>query len=72
MLHEALPRVQGRVHALWGEHEMDDKALLAARIGLLRDARPDAAVEIIPGAGHWLFYEAADLFNAKFRQILAE
>jgi len=72
VLHEALPRVQGRVHALWGEHEMDDKALLAARIGLLRDARPDAAVEIIPGAGHWLFYEAADLFNAKFRQILAE
>jgi pimeloyl-ACP methyl ester carboxylesterase len=72
VLHEALPRVHGRVHALWGEHEMDDQALLDARIGLLREARPDAAVAVIPGAGHWLFYEAADLFNGKYRQILAE
>ena len=72
VLHEALPRVDGRVHALWGEHEMDDQALLAARIGLLREARPDVVVEVIPGAGHWLFFEAADLFNEKFRQILAD
>ncbi len=72
VLHEALPRVHGRVHALWGEHEMDDQALLAARIGLLRETRPDAAVTVVPGAGHWLFYEAADLFNGKFRQILEE
>ncbi|MDP7547162.1 MAG: alpha/beta fold hydrolase [Alphaproteobacteria bacterium] len=71
VLHAALPRVHGRVHALWGEHEMDDQALLAARTGLLREARPDAAVAVIPGAGHWLFYEAADLFNEKFQQILA-
>jgi len=75
VLLEALPRlhdcVRGCVHGLWGEHEMDDHALLAARTGLLQKARPDAAVEVIPGAGHWLFYEAADLFNEKFQQILA-
>ncbi len=72
VLREALPRVQGHVHALWGEHEMPDQALLDARIGLLRDARPDAEVEVIPDAGHWLFYEAADRFNETFGKILAE
>jgi pimeloyl-ACP methyl ester carboxylesterase len=71
VLHEALPRVRGRVHALWGEHEMPDQALLEARIGLLREARPDAEVAVVSGAGHWLFYEASDRFNETFGKILA-
>jgi pimeloyl-ACP methyl ester carboxylesterase len=70
VLHEALPRVFGHVHALWGEHEMPDAALLAVRTELLRKARPDAEVAVVPGAGHWLFYEAADRFNAMLRQIV--
>ncbi len=70
VLHDALPRVHGHVHGLWGEHEMPDQALLDVRTGLLRDARPDAEVTVVPGAGHWLFYEAADWFNEKLRQIL--
>jgi pimeloyl-ACP methyl ester carboxylesterase len=49
---------------------MPDQALLDVRTGLLRDARPDAEVTVVPGAGHWLFYEAADWFNEKLRQIL--
>jgi len=72
VLHDALPRVHGHVHALWGEHEMQDSALLDIRTGLMRKARPDAEIAVIPGAGHWLFYEAADQFNEKIRQILAE
>ena len=70
VLHEALPRVQGHVHGFWGEHEMTDRAMLDTRIGLLRQARPDVTVEIVPGAGHWMFYEAADHFNAAFSQTL--
>jgi 2-hydroxy-6-oxonona-2,4-dienedioate hydrolase len=71
VLHEALPRVHGHVHGFWGEHEMADRAMLEARIALLRQARPDVAIEIIPQAGHWAFYEAADHFNTAFRRILA-
>lgn len=70
-LHETLPRVHGHVHGFWGEHEMPDRAMLETRIGLLREARPDTAVEIVPNAGHWMFYEAADQFNAAYSRILA-
>jgi len=71
VLHGALPRVHGHVHGFWGEHEMADHAMLDARIDLLRQARPDVTIEIIPQAGHWAFYEAAAHFNAAFRRILA-
>ena len=71
VLHAALPRVRGRVHGVWGDHDMPDRALLEARIGLMRQARPDVAVEIVPNAGHWAFYEAADPCNALLLRILA-
>ncbi len=70
-LHDALPLVRGHVHAFWREHEMPDRALLNVRIGLLRQARPDVEIEVIPHAGHWVFYEAAERFNAALLRILA-
>jgi pimeloyl-ACP methyl ester carboxylesterase len=71
VLHEALPRVHGHVHGFWGDHEMPDRAMLDTRIALLRQARPDVEVEIIPQAGHWVFYEAAECFNTALLRILA-
>jgi pimeloyl-ACP methyl ester carboxylesterase len=71
VLHDALPLVHGHVHAFWGEHEMPDRAMLDVRIALLRQARPDVEVEVIPSAGHWVFYEAAPHFNTALLQILA-
>jgi pimeloyl-ACP methyl ester carboxylesterase len=70
-LHDALPLVRGHVHAFWGEHEMPDRAMLNVRIGLLRQVRPDVEIEVIPNAGHWVFYEAAERFNAALLRILA-
>jgi pimeloyl-ACP methyl ester carboxylesterase len=70
-LQDALPLVRGHVHAFWGEHEMPDRAMLNVRIGLLRQARPDVEIEVIPHAGHWVFYEAAERFNAALLRILA-
>ena len=68
---DALPRVRGHVHAFWGEHEMPDRGMLSVRIELLRQARPDVEVMVIPHAGHWVFYEAAERFNAALLHILA-
>jgi pimeloyl-ACP methyl ester carboxylesterase len=70
-LHDALPLVHGHVHAFWGEHEMPERAMLNVRIGLLRQVRPDVEIEVIPNAGHWVFYEAAERFNAALLRILA-
>lgn len=70
-LPEVLPRVHGHVHAFWGEHDMGDRAMLDVRMASLRQARSDAAIEVIPHAGHWVFYEAAEHFNTALLRILA-
>ncbi|HUZ65345.1 MAG TPA: alpha/beta fold hydrolase [Acetobacteraceae bacterium] len=70
VLHQALGRVRAPVHALWGEREMPDRALLDVRVALMRQARPDAATEIVPNAGHWAAYEAAGSVNSFLLRVL--
>jgi pimeloyl-ACP methyl ester carboxylesterase len=43
---------------------------LDERQRLMRDIDPNCALAIIPGAGHWVPYEAADAFNTVLRGIL--
>ena len=62
---EALPRVQARVSAIYGEHD----ALYRERLAEVREALPRWAPHwgqwrVVPGAGHWVMYEASDAFNA--------
>jgi 2-hydroxy-6-oxonona-2,4-dienedioate hydrolase len=65
---EALPRVKGRLDGIWGERDATAYPHLADRASLLRGIQPAARFEVIPGAGHWVQFEAADRFNP----ILAE
>ena len=43
-----------------------------ARIGGLHGLRPGARAHAIPGAGHWVAYEAAHEFNATLLRFLTE
>jgi 2-hydroxy-6-oxonona-2,4-dienedioate hydrolase len=70
-LADALPSIHGHVHAFWGEREMPDRGLLDARIALMRKARPDAGIEVIPRVGHWACYEAADRMNSELLRIIS-
>jgi pimeloyl-ACP methyl ester carboxylesterase len=70
-LADALPSIHGHVHAFWGEREMPDRSLLDARIAVMRKARPDAEIEVIPHVGHWACYEAADHMNAQLLRIIS-
>jgi pimeloyl-ACP methyl ester carboxylesterase len=36
----------------------------------LRGLRPDADVRMIPGAGHWVAYEAPEQFHAMLLEML--
>ena len=51
---------------------MPDRSLLDARIALMRKARPDAEIEIIPRVGHWACYEAADRINSELLRIISQ
>jgi pimeloyl-ACP methyl ester carboxylesterase len=71
MLREALTRSPVSLGAIWGEADQVAAPNLAERLAALREARPDAAIELIPGAGHWVMYEAPAAFNAALSRLLA-
>lgn len=60
---DALPAILAPVNAIWGERDRTVLGALDERIDLLREARPDARVDIVEGAGHWTQFEAADRYN---------
>ena len=68
---DALPRVQARVSAIYGEHD----ALYRQRLPEVREALPGWAPHwgqwhTVPGAGHWVMYEAPQAFNAALQQLI--
>jgi len=70
-LAEALSRVDAPVAGVWGSEDVTaarDPARIAAR---LRALRPDASLDIIRGAGHWVQFEAAASFDAMCLRWLA-
>jgi pimeloyl-ACP methyl ester carboxylesterase len=60
----ALPRIRAPVATFWGERDAFFRSDAAERRRLLHAAHPDASIRMIPGAGHWTTYEAADVVNA--------
>jgi pimeloyl-ACP methyl ester carboxylesterase len=70
-LRDAVAVVPAKVNAIWGENDVTAFPTLAARIAVLREARPDVDLAIIPHAGHWAAYDAPAEFNALLRAMLS-
>jgi pimeloyl-ACP methyl ester carboxylesterase len=69
---QVLPKLQVPVSAIYGEHD----ALYRSRLPELQAAMQGWAPHwgqwcTVPGAGHWVQYEAAGAFNPALRAILA-
>lgn len=60
---EALPRIKARLSGIWGERDATAYPHVGEREQTLRRFQPDLPFAVIPGAGHWVQYEAADQFN---------
>ena len=70
-LRDALLQTDGvQVNAIWGDRDAVAMQDLPIRIAALQGARPDARVAVIPGAGHWVAYEAAPQVDALLRDWL--
>lgn len=67
-LAQCLPGVKARLTGIWGEHDVTSPSDLVA--DRLRQFQPDALVEIIPAAGHWVQFEAAEVFNQRLAALL--
>jgi len=70
-LARALPLVKARIDGIWGERDATAYPHLDDRARALHNIQPDARFEVIPGAGHWVQYEAADRFNPLLADIAA-
>ena len=68
-----LPQVTARVSAIFGEHD----ALYRGRLSELATAMPAMALrwgrwQVVPGAGHWVQFEAAGLFHTALLKALSK
>ena len=71
-LAQALPRVKARLDGIWGERDATAYPHLDERARVLRSVQPGAGFAVVPGAGHWVQYEAADRFNALLAEFMAD
>ncbi|MBP0464364.1 alpha/beta fold hydrolase [Roseomonas sp. PWR1] len=70
-LRQAILRGRAPLGAIYGEQDAIARPHVGLRIDLVREMRQGARTSTIPGAGHWVAYEAADAFNAALSRILA-
>jgi 2-hydroxy-6-oxonona-2,4-dienedioate hydrolase len=71
-LRRALEQVSARIGGIWGEFDATAVGHLEERAQVLRQIQPEAPFVVIPGAGHWVQYEAADAFNAALLEMLSK
>lgn len=69
-LKQAILRSRAPLGAIYGEEDAIARPHVQLRLDLVREMRPGAPVEKIPGAGHWVAYEAPEAFNAALDRIL--
>jgi 2-hydroxy-6-oxonona-2,4-dienedioate hydrolase len=67
---QALPHVTARIDGVWGGRDAGAYPHLDERRRVLEAIQPELRFEIIPGAGHWVAYEAADQFNPLLAEIV--
>ena len=69
-LAQCLPGFAGKLAGIWGEHDATAVPYLAERRAFIQQVQPGAAFDIIPGAGHWVQYEAHEAFNRRLRELI--
>lgn len=62
-LTSVLPRLSARATLVWGEADPYPVPDVAGAITVLRERIPGLDARIVPGAGHWVAYEAAEAIN---------
>lgn len=67
---KALEKATARINSIWGEFDII-RPYFDHRRELLEKLSPGAEFHIIPGAGHWTQYEAADETNRLIRRFIS-
>jgi 2-hydroxy-6-oxonona-2,4-dienedioate hydrolase len=68
---ELLGQIVCPVQVIWGERDPLPYPNVQARVDIVRGAMPGARTDVIPGAGHWVQYEAPEAVNRVMLEFLA-
>jgi pimeloyl-ACP methyl ester carboxylesterase len=68
---EALPKIKARLDGIWGERDATAYPHVEERKRILQDIQPQARFAVVPGAGHWVQFEAANEFNRLIAEFAA-
>lgn len=67
---ESLRDLPCRLACIFGEADVTLKPDLAGVRAFVEEVQPGAEFHVVPGAGHWVQYEAADAFNDLLPRVL--
>jgi pimeloyl-ACP methyl ester carboxylesterase len=67
----AIDAVVSPLNGIWGEFDPPANPHGAERAAAMKARRPEADTRLIPGAGHWVAYEAVDTVNKILLEMLA-
>ena len=70
ILRRALERIEAPVGVIWGELDAAARGDWPGRLALIETLQPAAPIALIPGAGHWVAFEAPAAFNAALLGLL--
>ena len=68
----ALPELKGSLYGIWGEKDAYAMDYMDERRNLFERIQPGCEFEVIPEAGHWVPYEAAEQFNLLALEMLRD
>ena len=71
ILVRVLPNLSCPVSGIWGEHDHAVQGETERPRAVLQSLQAGARFTVVPGAGHWVAYEAPDAFAAALRDLLA-
>jgi 2-hydroxy-6-oxonona-2,4-dienedioate hydrolase len=66
----ALKRIPAPVQMIWGELDVLPYPNARARADAASAARPDVRIDLVPGAGHWVQFEAPEAVNSAMLEFL--
>jgi pimeloyl-ACP methyl ester carboxylesterase len=69
-LRDAVREAVAPLNAIYGERDAIVYPYMDERLSLFHALRPDTQLHVIPAAGHWVAFEAAERFNPLFTSVL--
>jgi pimeloyl-ACP methyl ester carboxylesterase len=67
----SIAHINAPIGYIWGEKDITAFGGITPYVGMIHDHRPDALIEVLPDAGHWVQFEDPANFNTLLPDLIA-